>query len=254
MPWLERSAETAFKTVRHLRFDVGCSRPLAAFARNLATLQVPLEDVEWICISGVLTPQVTALHAVKSAGILSDSSALRGARLSWSTPAHLKVLSWGSGHTATFASLWLQSRRLQEVTVGREAMTDALLSHVASLLDLSSLRLVRHADTPANEHRPDFWTFDVLAEQVARLLCARGRQGDAGRRRLRIEVAVEGTLRKYDVAQRSAREAFCAATSVLVAGQEQGLEVWLSFPSRCPYRAFPPPLPSPLALSTDKAA
>lgn len=133
-------------------------------------------------------------------------------------------------------------------------MTDALLSHVASLLDLSSLRLVRHADTPANEHRPDFWTFDVLAEQVARLLCARGRQGDAGRRRLRIEVAVEGTLRKYDVAQRSAREAFCAATSVLVAGQEQGLEVWLSFPSRCPYRAFPPPLPSPLALSTDKAA
>ncbi|BGP40446.1 hypothetical protein JCM10449v2_004408 [Rhodotorula kratochvilovae] len=135
----------------------------------------------------------------------------------------LTSLTWDMGDSKAFAAVFLHAHSLQRLDVGRDTLTDVLLAHLPSLRDLAFLRLVRHADTPAHAHDPRYWTFDALAAQVALLLA----QPDRTAHRLVVEVVVEGTLRKYDVAQRSAREEFRKATSRLAAAQAAGLEVLL---------------------------
>ncbi|GAA5872871.1 hypothetical protein JCM8547_005723 [Rhodosporidiobolus lusitaniae] len=85
------------------------------------------------------------------------------------------------------------------------AFVDPILALLPSLPHLHYLRLVHPSDAPAAKQDPSFWTWSQLASQAVQLVQAAGRPSHM---RLRIEVKCEGTLRKYDVAQKSCRAAF----------------------------------------------
>lgn len=150
----------------------------------------------------------------------------------------LRSFSWHLAHRGidqldVFPQLLECLDEVEYLETGALAFTDEDFEQLPKLVRLRNLRLVRPAATPANDSDPVYWSFDALAEQTAALLDSDERDGEP----LRIDVQVEGTLAKYDIAQRSARRAFEHAmrglpTAVFV------LEVRLLFYAK-PYIAFP---------------
>ncbi|BGP48552.1 hypothetical protein JCM10450v2_004428 [Rhodotorula kratochvilovae] len=209
-----------FRSARRLRFGNRSSAPF------LAGCPWPLTTIQVTPTLGTLRglsrrPELRSLHIVGHSWGGFALAYPAGERPAFA--GQLTSLTWDMGDSKAFAAVFLHAHSLQRLDVGRDTLTDVLLAHLPSLRDLAFLRLVRHADTPAHAHDPRYWTFDALAAQVALLLA----QPDRTAHRLVVEVVVEGTLRKYDVAQRSAREEFRKATSRLAAAQAAGLEVLL---------------------------
>ncbi|BGO91737.1 hypothetical protein NBRC10512_006219 [Rhodotorula toruloides] len=124
-------------------------------------------------------------------------------------------------------------KQVRYLETGLGAFRDATFEHLPKLVHLRNLRLVRHADTPAHDRDSPYWSFEALAEQTALFLNNDERDGQV----LRIDVQVEGTLAKYDVAQRSARKSFEQAMQGLPTAVYL-LEIRLHFYQK-PYIAFP---------------
>ncbi|BGP16570.1 hypothetical protein JCM10213_000518 [Rhodosporidiobolus nylandii] len=123
---------------------------------------------------------------------------------------------------------------LQHLYTAQCALNDRVLTHLPSLLHLRTLRLCRTADAPAAEHDPAHWTWHALASNVKLLLKSPERAPGGP---LRVEVKVEGSMRKYDVAQKGCRQAFAA---VGVERNEGRLRVTLQYwEDRPQWQAWP---------------
>ncbi|GAA5915010.1 hypothetical protein JCM5296_003830 [Sporobolomyces johnsonii] len=114
---------------------------------------------------------------------------------------------------------------LRYLHTGADAVTDPILSFLPSLLRLEYLSLVRTAHAQPSDHDRSYWRWPELAQQVAALQLRPGREG----RRLRVEIEVEGSLRKYDVAQRSSKAAFEEAFKGVEEARKFSVEVRLHF-------------------------
>ncbi|GAA6026009.1 hypothetical protein JCM8202_000005 [Rhodotorula sphaerocarpa] len=122
--------------------------------------------------------------------------------------------------------------RLEHLVTGLHAFVDEIFPNLVSCVNLRHLELVRSQNAPASDSgQSSYWSFRALAEQVARLVALDERTAES----LRIDVEVRGSLRKYDCAQRLAREAFATA----LAEQPGRVEVWLWYYPGRPFNAFP---------------
>lgn len=121
---------------------------------------------------------------------------------------------------------------LEHLVTGLHAFVDEIFPNLVSCVNLRHLELVRSQNAPASDSgQSSYWSFRALAEQVARLVALDERTAEP----LRIDVEVRGSLRKYDCAQRLAREAFAMA----LAEQPGRVEVWLWYYPGRPFKAFP---------------
>ncbi|GAA5950717.1 hypothetical protein JCM21900_000490 [Sporobolomyces salmonicolor] len=114
---------------------------------------------------------------------------------------------------------------LRYLHTGADAVTDPILSFLPSLLRLEYLSLVRTAHALPSDLDRSYWRWPGLAQQVAALQLRPERKG----RRLRVEIEVEGSLRKYDVAQRSSKAAFDEAFKGVEEERKSLVEVRLHF-------------------------
>ncbi|GJN90804.1 hypothetical protein Rhopal_003818-T1 [Rhodotorula paludigena] len=120
-------------------------------------------------------------------------------------------------------------------TAAPASFNDAACELLPNLTNLSYLRIFRSGDTPASQNDPRFWSFTTLANKVVELLTPPDRAADLA---LHVEVVVGGTLRKYDVAQRTAVEALRMAMANMLEKEKALLTVDLLYHPR-PFRAFP---------------
>ncbi|GAA6050338.1 hypothetical protein JCM3770_002970 [Rhodotorula araucariae] len=240
---LPTRARESFEGLRQIRF--GLFRPIYLFnnlASTLTTIQTTAGLTGNYSLGGLLltgTPNLTSLHIVGYDA--RDGFPLY--RTETFAP-RLRALTWETGDSEAFGQLWSRSSDLEYVKVTRSVFNQTSFSHLPFLHNLSFLHLYRYADDPRRGHVQPDWTFDGLAEQITLLLAQSARTAP----RLIVEVAVEGSLRKYDLAQRSAKEAFRTATRGLAAAQVAGLEVFLLYHPE-PWRAYPPSRDSQVGAS-----
>ncbi|GAA6000066.1 hypothetical protein JCM10207_006036 [Rhodosporidiobolus poonsookiae] len=133
----------------------------------------------------------------------------------------------------TLATLLFNTASLRRLEISGDLVVDSTLALIPRLDSLRSLRLTRSASTPAAEHDPSFWSWQALAENAIALVQSPDRTSSV----LVVVVKVEGTLSKYDVAQRSSRATFKVAASGVEVAQ---LRVELEYQDgRPPFRVWP---------------
>ncbi|GAA6001468.1 F-box protein [Rhodotorula paludigena] len=121
-------------------------------------------------------------------------------------------------------------------TAAPASFNDAACELLPNLTNLSYLRIFRSGDTPASQNDSRFWSFWTLANKVVELLKRPDRAADLA---LHVEVVIGGTLRKYDVAQRTAVEALRMAMASMHEKEKALLTVDLLYHHPRPFRAFP---------------
>ncbi|GAA5904044.1 hypothetical protein JCM6882_003809 [Rhodosporidiobolus microsporus] len=128
---------------------------------------------------------------------------------------------------------------LERLDASRDVLTDKNLDFLPLLPRLQHIRLVRSAESPPSDNSPEHWSWAALAEQAVRVLQNKERRPELC---LVVEIKCEGTLRKYDVAQRSCRSALERALSGADEEVKGSLRVTLEYwEDRPAWQAWPVP-------------
>lgn len=184
-------------------------------------------------------PRLRHLHIIDTPGRpLSPFDIIRCQQL---LSPHLPTLRSFSCNSVGTISWTLDAVRnghmLERLTTAVPAsFNDAACELLPNLTKLSYLRIFRSGDTPASQNDSRFWSFWTLANKVVELLKRPDRAADLA---LHVEVVVGGTLRKYDVAQRTAVEALRMAMASMHEKEKALLTVDLLYHHPRPFRAFP---------------